>query len=87
MEIKNEKYIILPCSGTLQLGIPRGHLYVVRDREKNELGFATKEAAFRKYGKKNCFISGSDTLCPICFEYNNETLTKILEFPLNLIEE
>lgn len=84
-EIKNEKYILMPCSGKPKLGILRGHLYMVVDNKgKNELGFATKEAVFKKYGEDDCFISGSDSVCPICFEYNMGTLEEKIE--LKLIE-
>ena len=64
--MKDEEYLLLPCSGRAKLGIPRGHLYKAKDREGNELGFVTEETAREKFGEGNYFISGSDTLCPLC---------------------
>jgi hypothetical protein len=64
--IQDQEYILLPCSGRARLGIPRGHLYRVTNRAGEEQGFATQESAYRAYGKDNCYISGSDSLCEIC---------------------
>ena len=68
MPLQNEKYLLMPCSGRARLGIPRGHIYAVMNRELEVLEFLTEQRANEKYGKAVCFISASDSLCPSCLD-------------------
>lgn len=77
-----ERFVLCPCSGRHRLNIPRGHVYHVKDKElQQEVGFITLEVAEKKYGKENCFVSQSDSLCPICSAdiHNPENILLIKE--------
>lgn len=67
MKAGKERYVLLPCSGRKSLGVVRGHLYNVKERSADELGWTTVENAQKLFGKDNVFVSQSDTLCPFCF--------------------
>ena len=88
MKTETQKYELRPCNGVTSLGLPRGHLYRVMDNQKKILvDIGTKENIFKKYGEENCFVSGVDTLCNICFEYNMRNLgDKPKEIDLKVIE-
>lgn len=66
--IKDEQYLLLPCSGRAHLNIPRGHVFLVKTRDGEELGCLTEQQAYEKYGRDDCYLTGSDTLCPECFD-------------------
>ena len=70
MALKNEKYLLVPCGGLKILGIPKKHLYQVKDsKTREELGWITENDAINEYGKENCYFSPSHTSCPICNAY------------------
>ncbi|MBW2982466.1 hypothetical protein KY343_06310 [Candidatus Woesearchaeota archaeon] len=77
-KMQDEQYILLPCMGRERLGIPRGHLYKVKDREGNDLGFLTLKSAKESLGEENYSILDSDTLCGICHADANGELEEIL---------
>lgn len=69
MKRNGEKIVLLPCNGREKYGIQRGHVFRIKEGFdlKNDGGeiYITLAEAEEKF-PGDFFISGSDTLCPIC---------------------
>ncbi|GEM_PF-6225549 len=84
-----QEYFLKPCSGTSELGILNGHLYAVNllldGGEGERIGYATLKNAEKIFGKEKLVVSGSSTLCAICFQHLNENLASRLEKPFKIL--
>ena len=83
MELRIGMFGLMPCSGVEQINVPKGHVYKALriygfkadGTPKSRFhGFVTLRKAYRRFGKDNIMISGSDTLCPDCYKYHIDVI-------------
>lgn len=83
-----EKYVLIPCSGHSSLGIPRNHLWKIEEilgenvndpKNRKKIGWIAKDNIEERFTKDEIILSGSHTLCPICFEIFKEKKVEYIE--------